>query len=326
MNRRSLIALGALGAPALLTGVARAQSVLPDKSIRIYVGFERDGGADITARALATQIQRRTGRHVNVENRPGFSGGVPGELMKKASGDGSQIALLSSTSLVAKLAAKDFPFDPAKDVASVSLVGNFSIAFAVSKTMGVSTFAEYLKWLKAGDAKRRRIAVSSNVTFLKVLNTVLAPTIGETLEGVNYRGPVPVIADLEQGRIPASVNTMTSLLPGHRGGRLRILMHTGAKRLAVARDIPTATELGYPKLDMQEWFAIFAPPSMSPALIAEWNRIIGLVINDGPVGDVVGPIGLELATSTPAELKTLVTSHQKDWELRMKTAGMDPVI
>jgi tripartite-type tricarboxylate transporter receptor subunit TctC len=326
MNRRSLMALGALGAPAIFVGRASAQGGLPDKSIRIYVGFERDGGADITARVLANQIQRRSGRHVNVENRPGFSGGVPGELMKKATGDGSQISLLSSTSLVAKLAMKDFPFDPSKDVAPVSLVGNFSIAFAVSRTIGVSTFAEYLKWVKAGDAKRRRIAVSSNVTFLKVLNTVLVPSIGEPLDGVNYRGPVPVIADLEQGRIPASVNTMTSLLPAHRGGRLRILMHTGARRLAVGRDIPTATELGFPKLDMQEWFGVFAPPSMSPALVAEWNRVVGLAVKDAAFGDVVGPIGLEPATSSPAELAALLVSHQKDWEIRMKNAGMNPVI
>lgn len=326
MNRRSLIALGVLGAPAILAGRARAQGALPDKAVRIYVGFERDGGADITARALAKQIQQRTGRHVTVENRPGASGGVPGELMKKASGGGSQIALLSSTSLVAKLAMKDFPFDPFKDVAPVSLVGNFSIAFAVSRTIGVSTFEEYLKWVKVGDARRRRIAVSSNVAFVKVLNTLLAQSLGASLEPVNYRGPVPVVSDLEQGRIPASVNTVTSLLPAYRGGRLRILLTTGAKRLAVARDIPTATELGFPKLDMQEWFGVFAPPPMSPALVAEWNRVVGLAVKDSAFGDVVGPLGLEPATSSPAELATLLASHQKDWEVRMKNAGMDPVI
>ncbi|MBS0539846.1 MAG: hypothetical protein JSR47_13865 [Proteobacteria bacterium] len=326
MNRRSLIALGVLAAPAILSGRARAQGALPDKSLRIYVGFERDGGADITARALANQIQRRSGRHVNIENRPGFAGGAPGEIMKRAPVDGSQVTLLSSTSLVARLANKDFPFDPFKDVSPISLVGNFSIAFAVSRTLGVSTFAEYVAWLKAGDASRRRVAVSSNVTFLKVLDKTLNPVLGEPLQAVNYRGPVPVISDLEAGRIPASVNTMTSLLPAHRGGRLRILMHTGTGRVPVARDIPTAAEAGFSKLDMQEWFAIFGPPALPPPLIAAWNRVIGLAVTDGAVGDVVAPLGLELATSTPAELATMLMSHQKDWEVRMKNAGMEPVL
>ena len=213
MKRRSLMAFGALVTPALIPGVVRAQSVLPNRSVRIFVGFEAGGGADLTARAIATQLERRLSRHVSVENRTGTSGAVPGELMKKATPDGSQLALLSSTTLVAKLAAKDFPFDPLHDVAPVMQVGDFPIAFAVSKTLGVSTFDEYLKWLKEGDAQRRKIAVSSNLAFIQVLNVLLGKAIGETLEPVSYRGAIAAVADVEQGRIPASVNTVTSLLP-----------------------------------------------------------------------------------------------------------------
>ena len=323
MKRRSLMSFGALVVPAVIPGLARAQSA---RSIRIFVGFEPGGGADLTARAVATQLERRLSRHVSVENRTGASGAVPGELMKKGVPDGSQLALLSSTTLVAKLTTKDFPFDPLHDVAPVMQVGDFSIAFAVSKTLGVSTFDEYLKWLKQGDAQRRRIAVSSNVAFLQVLNVLLGKATGETLEPVSYRGPIAAVADVEAGRIPASVNTVTSLLPAHRGGRLRILMTTGAKRLAVAGDIPTASELGYPKLDMREWFAFFAPPATPPAIIAEWNRRLALAVGDAAVGDVLRPLGLEIETSTAAELAARVASHQTEWEARMRTAGMDPVL
>jgi tripartite-type tricarboxylate transporter receptor subunit TctC len=326
MKRRSLMSFGALIAPAVVPGMARAQSVLPSKSLRFFVGFEPGGGADLTARAVATQVERRLSRHVSVENRTGASGAVPGELMKKAPPDGSQLALLSSTTLVAKLTAKDFPFDPLHDIAPVMLVGDFPIAFAVSRTLGVSTFDEYLRWLKEGDAQRRRIAVSSNVAFIQVLNVVLGKAIGETLEPVNYRGPIAAVADVEQGRIPASVNTVTSLLPAHRGGRIRILMTTGSKRLAVAGDIPTASELGYPKLDMREWFALFAPPATPPAIISEWNRKLALAVGDPAVGDVLRPLGLEIETSTPAELGGRVASHQREWEARMRTAGMDPIL
>jgi tripartite-type tricarboxylate transporter receptor subunit TctC len=329
MKRRSLMSFGALGAlvaPTVIPGLARAQSVLPNRSIRIFVGFEPGGGADLTARAVATQVERRLSRHVSVENRTGASGAVPGELMKKGTPDGSQLALLSSTTLVAKLTSKDFPFDPLRDVAPVMQVGDFPIAFAVSKTLGVSTFDEYLKWLKEGDASRRRIAVASNLAFLQVLNVILAKATGETLEPVSYRGPIAAVADVEQGRIPASVNTVTSLLPAHRGGRVRILMTTGAKRLAVAGDIPTASELGYPKLDMREWFAFFAPPATPPAVIAEWNRRLALAVGDAAVGDVLRPLGLEIETSTAEELAARVASHQTEWETRMRTAGMEPVL
>jgi tripartite-type tricarboxylate transporter receptor subunit TctC len=180
--------------------------------------------------------------------------------------------------------------------------------------------------VKEGDASRRKIAVSSNVAFIQVLNVLLGKAIGESLEVVSYRGPIAAVSDVEQGRIPASCNTVTSLLPAHRGGRVRILMTTGAKRLQVANDIPTASELGYPKLDMREWFGFFAPPATPAPIITEWNRRLSLAIGDAAVGDVLRPLGLELETSTPAELGARLASHQMEWELRMKTAGMDPVL
>jgi tripartite-type tricarboxylate transporter receptor subunit TctC len=322
MKRRSLMAFGALAAPLIVPGLARAQSVLPSRSLRFLVGFEPGGGGDLTARAIATQVERRLSRHVSVENKTGASGAVPGEILKKAAPDGSQLALLSSTTLIAKLTMKDYPFDPLKDIAPVIQVGDFPIAFAVSRKLGVSTFAEYLQWVKEGDASRRKIAVSSNVAFIQVLNVL----IGESLEVVSYRGPIAAVSDVEQGRIPASCNTVTSLLPAHRGGRVRILMTTGAKRLQVANDIPTASELGYPKLDMREWFGFFAPPATPAPIITEWNRRLSLAIGDAAVGDVLRPLGLELETSTPAELGARLASHQMEWELRMKTAGMDPVL
>ncbi len=326
MKRRSLIALGALAAPAIIPVLARAQGALPNKSMRIFVGFEPGGGADLTARTIATQLERRLSRHITVENRPGSFGGMPGEVIKKAPPDGSQLALLSSTSLVSRLATKDFPFDPAKDIAPVMLVGNFSIAFAISRSLGITKFEDYLQWLKDGDAQRRKIAVSSNLAFVRVLNALLSQATGETLQPVSYRGPVAAVSDLEQGRIPATVNTVTSLLPAHRGGRIRILMTTGARRLAVARDIPTSAELGYPKLDMDEWFAFFAPPATPPAIIADLNKKLSLAIGDGAVQDDVRPLGLEIETSTAEELAARVASHQKAWEARMKAAGMEPVL
>jgi tripartite-type tricarboxylate transporter receptor subunit TctC len=326
MQRRSLLAIGALAAPAILSGPARAGGVLPAKGMRFVVGFEPGGGADLAARAIAIQVERRLSRRITVENRTGASGAVPGELMKKGPPDGSQLALLSSTSLIAKLVTKDFPFDPLKDVAPVMQVGDFPIALAVSRKLGVSTFAEYLQWMKEGDSARHKIAVSSNVAFIQVLNVILSKAIGETLEPVNYRGAVAAVADLEQSRIPASVNTVTSLLPSHRGGRVRILMTTGAKRLSVANDIPTASERGYPQLDMREWFAFFAPPATPKPIIAEWNRQLGLAMSDTAVGDALRPLGLEIETSTPEELGARVASHQKEWETRMRTAGMEPIL
>ncbi|HEY6980257.1 Bug family tripartite tricarboxylate transporter substrate binding protein [Reyranella sp.] len=325
LDRRSLLALGALTAPAIASRVARGQADLPDKPIRIFIGFEAGGGADTVARAIAARLQRRLGRRVSVESRTGSFGAVPGEIVRKGPADGSQLALLSSTTLVAKLATRDFPFDPVDDLAPVTEIGTFSVAFAISPLLAIESLADYIAWLKAGDARRRRIAVSSNAAFVEVFNLLLAQSTGETLEPVSYRGAVPMVNDLQEGRIPASVNTITSLLPAHRGGRCRILFLTARKRLAVAPAIPTAIELGYPKLDMEEWFAFFTSPTTSSTIVSAWNRELRAAIEDPDVAGELRPLGLEVATSSPDGLAARIDAHRRAWEARMKSAGLQPV-
>jgi len=110
--RRSLLGGAACAAPALFAPATWAQTILPERSLRILVGFQANGGTDIIARLIATQLQRRLGRHVVVENKPGDAGAMPGELVKKGSTDGSTLSFLASTALVSRLDQADFPFNP----------------------------------------------------------------------------------------------------------------------------------------------------------------------------------------------------------------------
>jgi tripartite-type tricarboxylate transporter receptor subunit TctC len=321
MKRRTFLMSSALAAPAIVPVGSLAQTASRDKDYRIFVGFEAGGGADSVARAIAIQLQRRTSRRVRVDNRTGQNGAMPGEIVRKSPPDGVEIALLSSTTLISRLSNKDFPYDPAKDLTPVMEAGTFSIAFAVAPAIEPQTFEEYLEWIKGG-AERRRIGVSSNTTFVQVFNVLLKRAINQTLEPVQYRGVVPILGDMHDGKIPASVNTLTSLLPPHRGKRARILMITGADRLRVAPQIPTAIELGYPKLNMVEWFGFFVAPKTPPEIVDELHRTLRLVMEDPETVGILRPIGLEVHTSTPDELKTLIAAHRKAWEDRMEYTGV----
>jgi len=307
----------------LLLGPAHGQgSREREKDIRIFVGFEPGGGADSVARIIATQLQRRTSRRVTVENRPGQFGALPGEIVRKAQPDGAELALLSSTTLVSRLASKTFPFDPVKDLAPVTKVGNFAIAFAVAPQLNLDTFKDYLEWIHQGDPARRRVAVSSNTTFIDVLNVLLRRSIHEQLEPVYYRGVTAILAELRDGRVPATVNTMTSLLPPHRGRRARILMATGTRRLSAAPNIPIGPELGYPSLDMEEWFAFFTAPGTPAPLLAQLNKRLRSVIDDREVAELLKPLGLEVDTGEPDELVKLIEAHRQSWQQRIAATGI----
>lgn len=322
MKRRKFLMSGLLASPAIVPVAAMGQGAPSTKDFHIYVGFEAGGGADAVARAIAVQLQRRTSRRVRIENRTGNSGALPGEAVRKGTPDGSEIALLSSTSLISRLAQKDFPYDPSKDLMPVMRAGNFSMAFATALDVDAQCFEDYLEWIK-GAPENRRVAVSSNATFVQVFNMLLKRATGQAFDPVNYRGVVAILGDMRDGKIPATVNTLTSLLPAHRGRRARILMITADRRLAVAPDIPTAAELGYPRLDMIEWFAFFVAPRTPPEIVDELHRTLKLVMEDPETVGVLRPIGLDVQTSTPEELAALIVAHRREWEARMEYTGVN---
>jgi tripartite-type tricarboxylate transporter receptor subunit TctC len=321
LTRRTVLA-GSLVSPALWPGVGRAQTILPDKALTILVGFAANGGTDTIARAIAAPIERRVGRHLSVLTKPGSAGAIPGEMLKKGSADGSTVGFLASTTLVSKLAAADFPFDPLTDVTAISLAGTWPMALAVSPKLGVKTFDEYLRWLRTDDPKRLKLGSTASDTFIEAFSRMVGKALAVTFQPTAYRGTVALTDDLQEGRLPAAVSGIVSLLEHHRGGRLRLLMTTSPERLPVAPDVPTARELGYPGLEDLEWFAFFASAKTPAPLIGEWNRQIRAVMADKELTAQLTEIGLTVLTSTPEEAAARVAGHLKVWKDHMQDVGM----
>ena len=319
-RRRSLFGLAA-AASAI---PARAQTILPNKTLRLLVGFQANGGTDIICRLIATQLERRLGRRVVVENKPGGSGGLPGQLVAASPPDGTTLAFLASTTLVAKLGPSEYPFDPQGDLTAISLAGTWPMALAVSPKIGVETFADYLTWLKSGEPERQRFGNTASDAFINAFNRMFSKEIGVTMHGVPYRGIVPMVNDLADGKIPAAVSGIVSLLEHHRGRRIKLLVTTGAKRLAVAKDIPTARELGFGALEVTEWFGFFANTATPQPLIEEWNRHIRAVLEDANLVGTLAEMGMEVGSSTPQEARERLALHLKEWRARMVAVGIAP--
>ncbi len=319
-RRRSLLGLAA----AATAFPVRAQTTLPDKTLRLLVGFQANGGTDVIARLIATQLERRLGRRVIVENKPGGSGGLPGQQVAKGPADGTTLAFLASTTLVARLGSTEFPFDPQADLAPVSLAGTWPMGLIVSPKLGVSTFADYLAYLKSGDDDSHRFGNTASDAFIDAFNRLFSKELGVTMRGVPYRGAGPMVNDVADGRIPAAVSGVVSLLEHHRSGRVKMLLTTGSRRLSVAPDIPTVRELGFAKLEVVEWFGFFAAAATPAPLIEEWNRHIRAVLEMREIVDGLAQVGMEAGSSTPQEARDRVARHLKEWRARMVAVGITP--
>ena len=322
LRRRTFL----LAAPGVLPITATtAQTSLPDETLDILVGFQATGGLDILARRIAARLEGRLGRRVVVDNRSGAAGAMAGELLTRQPADGTAVALLASTSLLTKLTRRDFPFDPVNELAPVSLLGTWPIGLAVSPRTGLHTFEAYLAWIKSDDKERRKLGNTASDVFVEAFDRMLDKEFGVNLNTVRYRGAGPMVNDLADARLPAAVSGMVSLLPHHRGGRLRILMTTGPERLAVAPDIPTAREVGVGGLQTVEWFGFFARAGTPQPLIDEWNRQLVAVMDNPAAVDELAQLGLQVTPSTPQELGARVVSHLKEWKARMIAVGLQPV-
>ncbi|MDP1748970.1 MAG: tripartite tricarboxylate transporter substrate-binding protein [Reyranella sp.] len=319
LTRRSLVAAFAVPASA------GAQTTLPYGTIRIFIGYPSSGGSDSLVHVIAGALQQQIGRSVTVDYKPGPSGAAAGEQLKKSAPNGNTLAFIPSATMVGKLIRPDFPFNPQTDLQPLTLAGTYPTAFAVSPKIGVADLAEYVAWLKAGDATRARFGTTTPDSFTQYFGTMVGREIGVPLEAVPYNGARPLVADLEQGRIPAGTGGMTSFLAPHRGGRLKVLMISAAKRLKVAPQVPTVVELGFPKLVQTNWYAFFAPPGMSAPLVAAWTAELRKALQSREVSEQLGQLGFEVQTSSPDELSERLASDFRNWKELLDSLGVKPI-
>ena len=314
-----------MGAVAAAPSLARAQTELPERALRIIVGFSAGGGSDGMARLIATALERRTGRRVTVENRPGGTGAAAGEALKIGAPDGTMVAFMPSPSLVAKLFMPSYPFDPATDIVPITTAGTFIDALAVPRSLGISTVAEYVTWLKAGEPGRNRLGATANDASLKFYVGLFSREFGVKLEGVPFRGTGALINDMTDGKVPAGVAGLTSFLVAHRANRIRILATSGSKRVPIAPDLATAAEAGYPGLTMEEWYGFYARSGTAQPIVDAWNRELVAVLEGKEVKEQLMQLGLDVETSTPSATAERLAAHTKKWQIALQALGMQPL-
>jgi tripartite-type tricarboxylate transporter receptor subunit TctC len=323
-RRRVLMQAGGALALAGLGLAARAQQGLPTGTIRILVGFPPGGGSDIMARYVADKLRERTGANVIVENRPGASGAIAIDALRKAQADGTVLMYGTSATTVALTVTRKSPgFDLEKDLTPIALTGATATAFVVSSTLGVRTLGEYVAWLKKNPGKDTfgTTAPGSNTHFFGVL---LGQAIGIPLEAAAYKGAAPLLADLFGGHVAAGCGGVTDFLTHHQSDKVRIVAVSSPKRLPFAPDLPIVSELGYPGLNYEGFYGFYGPPKMNPALVDAWNRELSAATESSDLRARLLNTGLDVQTGTPAEFAGRQARLVVSFTEMMRKAGYSP--
>ncbi len=322
-RRKALALTGGVLAAAMAPRASLAQS-LPTGTVRVLVGFPAGGGSDVMARIIAEKLKERTGLNIIIDNRPGNSGNLACEMLKNGPADGSLLMYgTSATTVAQRVTRKQLQYDVEKDLATIALAGTVSVAFVVSAAIGVRTMPEFIEWLKKNPRKQNfgTTAMGSMTHFFGVL---LGKEIGIPLEPIAYKGAGPLIADLSAGHATAGCGGVSDFLTHHKAEKMRIIAISAPKRVNAAPDLPTIAELGYPKLNYEGFYGFYGPAKMSPGLVATWNKELRAVLDSPDMRQRLLGVGLEVQTSTPAELFTRQANLITTMTATMKAAGVEP--
>ena len=300
---------GLVSALAVLT--AQAQT-WPAQQLRIVVPFTPGTGMDTIARAVAPRLSERLGQPVIVQNLAGASGNIGADMVAKANADGYTVLMGANTMLMASQLYKNVPFDPVKDFAPVSLAAWGTLMLVANPATGIKSVQDLVARAKA---KPDTINYGSpGIGTPHHMAMELFKTKAQlSMLHVPYRGTAGYTQDMLSGEL------MVGFLPVHiaqgfvTAGKLTALAVGSPKRHPVSPAVATFEELGVKGVEVDLWYAFFAPAKTPAPVIARLNTEVVSILKLPEIRDLLGRAGMDAATSTTEELGALSVKDYPRW-------------
>jgi tripartite-type tricarboxylate transporter receptor subunit TctC len=306
----------------LAADCAAAQTDYPNRQIRIIVGFTAGTAPDVAARILATRFAETWNVPVTVEDVTGAGSNIATDRVAKATPDGYTLLMGGNPSLVINPSLYDkLPFDPVKDFAPISQVFVAANLLVVHPDVPAKTLPELVALARAQPGKltygHAGIGTSQHLAgelFKYMAHIDVTP--------VAYRGSTAVLPDILAGRLTMFFGNIVNVLPQVREGKLRAFAITSLKRSALAPDLPTMAESGYPGFEAVPWFGLLAPAGTPPAIIDKLHDETVKILAMPEVRKTMEQQGLDIIGNSPADFAAAIRTETPQWAKVIKDAGI----
>jgi len=308
-------------AVALANELAAAADVYPAKLVKIVVPFAAGGSTDLLTRSVAQQLNEAWKRPIVVENRAGGGGIVGSEYVVKSPPDGYVLLLGTNTThaAAATLYAK-LPYDLRRDFAPITEIASIPLILSVHPSIPVKSVKELVALAKAqpgqlnfgggtGAAAHMAMALFESMAKIDMVH-------------VPYKGSGPAMIDLLGGHLSLGFDAVMTTLPYAQTGKLRMLAVSSLKRSAVAPQVPTMAESGYPGYEAILWFGLFAPAGTPADIVKKINEETGRSVATPRMRELLASQGLEIVASSPAEFTARVDREIVKWRKVILDAGI----
>ena len=318
MNRWMAMAVGVSFAAVSTLAAAQAW---PAKPIKYVVPFAAGGTTDILARTISEKLSVALGQPVVVENKPGAGGGLGAAEVAKAAPDGYTImgGTISTHAINASL-YKNLPYDPVRDFAAITLIARVPNMLVINNDIPAKDVAELIALMKANPGKWS-FASSGNGTSQHLSGELFKGMAGVDMQHIPYKGSPPALTDVMGGQVSMTFDNITTAWPLAKGGKLRALAVTTAKRSPVSPEVPTLAESGLPGYEIGSWQGVFAPAGTPPEIVKRLNAEIVKIINSPDVQKKLLELGAEPVANSPEEFTALVKTEVVKWGDVVKKSG-----
>lgn len=290
--RRTLVASSILLVASLGTGLACAAG-FPERPITLVAPFPAGGAADVLARILGRKMEEQLGQPVLVDNKPGAGTAIGAAAVANAKPDGYTLLISSNSTFTLNpaLTAK-LQYDPVKGFEPIGMVGTVALALLAHPSVTATTVPQLVAAAKANPDKFV-YGSFGNGTTSNFAGAMFNAATGLKMLHVPYRGSGPLMTDLLGGQIPLSFDTVVAAAQHLKGGKIKILAVTTAKRSAMLPDVPTVAESGYPGFDMTSWIALVAPRGLPPEVKTRLEKVLATLMASPDTQDKMKSAGFE---------------------------------
>jgi len=286
----------------------------PSRPVRLIVPYAPGGGADTVARLVARRVSDTIGQTVVIENRGGAGAIIGTELVAKAEPDGYTLLLGQSGPISINPAVyKDLRYDPIKDFAPITMTTAYPYILAVNAKLPVKSLQEFVAL-----AKSQPGALNYGTTGIGAANHLVTELFngkaGLKMTHIPYRGTALAVADLVGGQVTMVFGDPISVLPHMQAGTLRALAVTSPQRSAVAPEVPTIAESGFPGFDAIAWHGILAPAKTPPNIVKRLNTEIVNALHHPETQALLVKQAMQTVGNTPEEFAAFIQKDIAVWK------------
>ncbi|RXZ36474.1 tripartite tricarboxylate transporter substrate binding protein [Oxalobacteraceae bacterium CAVE-383] len=315
--RRTILKGIAAGAIAVKFGAAMAQQ----KLLRMIVPLTPGTTPDLIGRAIGPAMQSRLDMNYIVDNRPGASGMIGMNYVAKST-DPNTLMIVPATTLTLPMFYKKVDFDVLNGFTPITQVSSTSFVLVVHKDVPARNLPEFITWAKT--TKNNFYASPGVGTHHHLCMLMLEQSAGISLEHVPYKGSSQAFTDLVGGQVPTMFMPIQVAVPLAKAGQLKIIGGSLRYRHPAFPDIPTLAEQGAANYHVDPWYAVWGPPKLPAAAVAQYRTAIMAALQDATVKENLTKEGLILKTTTPEELLTLAKNETLMWRKVTLAANVKP--